>query len=269
MIAKPLFLDSITDSGINSAGRIVLSGSHGGVYPAALASNSGIRGVIFNDAGIGFEKAGIAGVSQLADIGMAAAALDCHSCRIGSAYDAFTRGRVSIVNVIANKYGVKTGMSATEALDLLAEAPLPRSTLPPAREARYEAILPCSERRVLLLDSASLVVPGDTGKIVVTGSHGGLVGGDPRRALKAHACVGVFNDAGVGIDNIGITRLPVLDQCEVAAVTVSCKTARIGDAASALETGVISYVNKTAKALGALIGTELKAWLENLPDKIG
>ena len=106
----------------------------------------------------------------------------------------------------------------------------------------------------------------DTEKIVVTGSHGGLIGGDSRRALKAQARIGVFNDAGVGIEGIGITRLPALDQINVAAVTISCHTARIGDAWSTLETGVISHTNSTAKTLGARKGLALKAWLENLID---
>ena len=69
----------------------------------------------------------------------------------------------------------------------------------------------------------------DEGEIVVTGSHGGLIGADPKRALKANARLAVFNDAGVGCDEAGITRLAVLDDRGVAAVTVAHTSAKIGD----------------------------------------
>lgn len=261
-----LLLDSITDANIDSAGQVVISGSHGGLYPASIASNWGVRAVIFNDAGIGYNEAGISGVLKLADIGMAAATVDCWSCRIGSATDAAARGQISVVNKVAEQCGLSKGMLVTEALELLFNAPVPVKKIPRVSEARSEITLPVSGRAIQLLDSASLVNSKDTEKIVVTGSHGGLIGGDSRRALKARARIGVFNDAGVGIEGIGITRLPALDQINVAAVTISCHTARIGDACSTLETGVISHTNSTAKTLGAKKGLALKAWLENMID---
>ena len=113
-----------------------------------------------------------------------------------------------------------------------------------------------------MLDSASLVGAQDIGEIVITGSHSGLIGGDSKRALKAPAHLVVFNDAGFGIDNVGITRLPALDAQNIAAITVSSGSARIGDAMSALETGVVSCVNKAAKALGLKTGTNLSSFLE-------
>lgn len=262
----PLLLDSITDADAASAGRVVVSGSHGGLYPAAVASKWGIRAVLFNDAGIGFEEAGVAGVLKLAEAGMASAATDCLSCRIGSAADAVARGRISVVNAVAGGLGLIAGMRVSDALAALDGAPAPAAKLPPVAEARRNETLPESGRTVSLLDSASLAVPEDAGGIVITGSHGGLIGGDPARALKADARLAVFNDAGVGIDGIGITRLPALDQRRVAAVTVDCRTARIGDAASALETGVISHVNKTAESQGAQKGAGLRDWLETLPE---
>lgn len=256
-----LLLDSITDADDRARGRIVVSGSHGGLYPAALASKWGLRAVLFNDAGIGFEGAGVAGVLALADIGMAAAAMDCHSCHIGSARDGVDRGRVSVVNAAAAELGVTEGAAVGAVLQLLAEAPPPRGELPAYTEARREVTLDGSGKSAWLVDSASLVRPDDAGQIVVTGSHGGLVGGDPARALKADARIAAFNDAGVGLDGIGISRLPALDHRGVAAVCVDCRTARIGDAASMLEGGLISHANEKARGLGARAGLLLKAWL--------
>ena len=114
----------------------------------------------------------------------------------------------------------------------------------------------------MLADSASLVGPDDAGRIVITGSHGGLVGGDPARALKTEAALAVFNDAGGGIEDAGVTRLPALDVRGIAAVTVSHGSARIGDAASAWKTGAISHANGAAAALGAQPGETLRAWID-------
>jgi predicted esterase YcpF (UPF0227 family) len=49
--ADPTLLDSITDIAARDAGRVAVSGSHGGLYPASVASRGGLRAVIFNDAG--------------------------------------------------------------------------------------------------------------------------------------------------------------------------------------------------------------------------
>ncbi len=261
MVRELQLLDSITDADDTSAGRVVLCGSHGGLYPATLASRGGIRAVLFNDAGIGLERAGVQGVLRLADVGMAAAAVDCLSCHIGSASDALGRGIVSVVNREAQTLGLRLGMSVAEAVALLEQAPMPRRELPPFGESRQ--VLTPSERAepVILLDSASMIAPGDIGRIVVTGSHGGLVGGDPRRAAKADVRIAVFNDAGFGRDDVGAARLPALDRRAIAAVTVACASARIGDARSAWDSGIISRANQTALALGARAGQPLRQWL--------
>ena len=64
----------------------------------------------------------------------------------------------------------------------------------------------------------------------------------------------VFNDAGVGIDMAGIQRLEILDKVVVPAVTVDATTARIGDARSAWESGIISHLNAQAAKRGVTVG---------------
>ncbi|MEL7000926.1 MAG: hypothetical protein AAFP68_21995 [Pseudomonadota bacterium] len=83
--------------------------------------------------------------------------------------------------------------------------------------------------------------------------------------MKADARLAIFNDAGIGKDRIGVSRLPALEARGVAALTVAHTSARIGDAQSALETGVISAVNKAAQDLGAAEGQALAAFLATLP----
>ncbi len=259
----PVLLDSITDLLPGHAGRVVVSGSHGGRFPATLASVGGVRAVILVDAGIGLDRAGVAGVEALDRVGMAAAAVDVMSCRIGDASDMMARGRITVANAAARALGVEPGLSAAEAAGRLAEAPSPEAALPALTEARAVGTLP-GGAEVLLLDSASLVVPGDEGRLVVTGSHGGLIGADPARALKARAAAVAFNDAGRGAGDAALARLPALDARGVAAVCVSHRTARIGDARSALGTGVVSAANDAARRAGAAAGMGLRDWLDRL-----
>ena len=162
-----------------------------------------------------------------------------------------------IFNPIAARFGLTVGMPATKAVALLASAPQPHATLKQHAEVRKTVTVGANGLTAELLDSASLVNASDTGKIVITGSHGGLIGFDPTRAIKAPVRIAVFTDAGFGADNIGTTRLPALEARTIAAVTVSCETARIGDAASALETGIISALNPSAQQAGAAIDMPL------------
>ena len=110
----------------------------------------------------------------------------------------------------------------------------------------------------MLIDSASLIAPEDAGQIIVTGSHGALVGGSAPMALRVDGFAAVFSDAGVGADGAGITRLPALDTRGIAGLTVSAASARIGDAASLYADGLISHANATARRLGARPGEPLK-----------
>ena len=89
---------------------------------------------------------------------------------------------------------------------------------------------------------------------MLTGSHGGLLGGRPETALKYDVRAAFYNDAGIGIDEAGVSRLPALDERGIAAVTVSAATARIGEARSTYEDGILSRVNRHAAAFGLAPG---------------
>ena len=258
-MGRTVLFDSITDADATAKGAIVVSGSHGGLYPAMLASRAGARAVILNDAGIGHNHAGVAGIEALSLVGMAGAAADTHSARIGSANDILRFGVISHVNAQALELGVVNGASVTEALIRMAKSPEPTGMLPKIAESRKEHRLEGTQSDILLVDSASLVTSDDAGRIIIAGSHGALIGGDPRRALKASARFACFNDAGIGRDKVGIGRLAALEHQGIAAVTVSHDTCVIGDAASALETGLISAANEQARAFGIHVNDPLRA----------
>lgn len=248
-----LILDSITKSGTESEGAVIVSGSHGGIYAAFLACKSKARAVILHDAGVGKDGAGIGGLAYCEKLGIAAACVDYRSARIGSGEDMFERGRISFVNALAHQFGCSPGISCREAAEKLTGAVQSDADIPVYAEARVE-IENDGPRRVICVDSASLVTSDDSDQIVITGSHGGLLGGNPAAAIKAPVFAAVFNDAGIGIDNAGIGRLAALDERGIAAATVAAASARIGDGRSGYYDGVISVANSTAQNLGAAAG---------------
>jgi hypothetical protein len=145
---------------------------------------------------------------------------------------------------------------------LLTEAAIPQHPPPPKRESRFQLRSRCGEPDVWGIDSASLVTPEDKDKILIVGSHGQLLGGRPETALKYDAVAAVYNDAGCGIDGAGTSRLPALDARGIAAATVSHDSARIGDARSSWENGVITHVNGTAKAMGGKPGMTAQEFVD-------
>ena len=258
-----VFLDSITDARAGDRGKIAISGSHGGRYAAATASRAGLRAVVLNDAGRGLDDAGVAGVLALDEVAMAGAAVEAESAEIGSARDSFENGVLSVVNRTAYGLGLRQGMALKNAADLLRAATLPEAMLPAVAESRWEEPIG-ADLSVLCVDSASLIAPGDAGRLIVTGSHGGLIGGDPARACKADAKLVAFSDAGIGKNRVGVARLPALAQRRIAAVTLDCHSCRIGEAASALKGGIVSHVNGPAGVLGLVPGGALMSQLIRL-----
>jgi len=107
-------------------------------------------------------------------------------------------------------------------------------------------------RPLRIVDSITELGPQDAGCLAVSGSHGGI--SSARYALAARPLLSVFNDAGVGRDAAGLAALPFLQTHGLAACTVAHDSARIGEAESTLDDGVISHVNLLAQALGVCVG---------------
>jgi len=263
-VASILTADSVTKLGPAHRGSVLVAGSHGGVYAGFVAAEAGVRAVILNDAGVGKEQAGIASLPYLDRIGMAAATVSHRSARIGFGSDMMRRGVISHANAAARAAGVTPGQACAVAARMLLKAPLAQKEPPPYAEARYQLWHEPGFAPVWGLDSASLVEADDAGHVLIIGSHGGAPGGKPEAALKHDAVAAVFNDAGIGIDSAGISRLIPLEKRRIPAATVDCNTARIGDARSSWDAGVISALNPTASALGGRIGMTCKAFVAKL-----
>jgi hypothetical protein len=258
-----VILDSITHMTEAQRGAVVLAMSHGGRYAAYDAAVRGVAAVILNDAGIGRERAGLAGGPYLARLGVPAATVSNQSARIGDGQDGYANGILSDVNEPAQRLGLKVGMTARAACDVLASTGLPPAPNPPHEDESRIEIVEAGRNgvRVFVLDSMSLVTPADVGHVIVSASHGGILGGKPQSAVKYDATAVVVNDAGFGKDNAGVSRLPALDGRGIAGACVSSFSARIGDGRSTWEDGYISIVNETAAKRGGLVGQSCKEFV--------
>jgi hypothetical protein len=115
---------------------------------------------------------------------------------------------------------------------------------------------------VRIVDSITQLSAPDQGCLAVSGSHGGL--SSARYALAARPLLSIFNDAGVGKDQAGIAALEVLQTAGLAACTVSHASARIGEAQSTMNEGIVNHLNDLAHALGVRSGQPCLQVIEQL-----
>jgi hypothetical protein len=102
-------LDSVTQVAAVHAGHVVVTGSHGGASVVPYARAVPALLYVFNDAGIGKDRAGIAALDLLQADGIAACAVTHTSARIGEAEDAWAHGVISAVNAPAAALGLRVG----------------------------------------------------------------------------------------------------------------------------------------------------------------
>ena len=110
-----------------------------------------------------------------------------------------------------------------------------------------------------IVDSITELGAADAGCVAVSGSHGGM--SSARYALAARPLLSVFNDAGVGRDGAGIAALAFLQGHGLAACAVAHDSARIGEASSTEDQGVLSLYNAAAEAFGLTPGQPLRPLL--------
>jgi uncharacterized protein YunC (DUF1805 family) len=246
-------------------GQVVVSGSYGGEYNAYHAGKWGLRGVILNDAGVGKDEAGIRGLPYLDQIGLAAATADANTCHIADGEHMLAHGRVSHVNRAAAALGCRIGDTVRACAERMRSAEIADGTLPPiAGGKRYLMSANPGEPKVICLDAAPMLEPGDRGAIAVTGSHAALFRGKPDGVISVDLTAVFFSDGGVGMDQAGISRLADLDQRRMPAGAAAAASARIGDARSIYHDGVLSHVNQAAADHGARPGMTVKAFVDSL-----
>ncbi|MBU2535212.1 MAG: hypothetical protein ABIK32_05470 [Chloroflexota bacterium] len=119
-----IIANSATSIDDNNKKDVVVDGSHFGLNVGQYALQAKIRGMIGNDAGIGLEEAGIAGLKLLGQHGVPGAAVSCMSAKIGNGTATYEEGVISVANETAKILGITKGMSAKEAADKMFEAAL-------------------------------------------------------------------------------------------------------------------------------------------------
>lgn len=115
---------------------------------------------------------------------------------------------------------------------------------------------------VRIVDSITQLSAPDQGCLAVSGSHGGL--SSARYALAARPLLSIFNDAGVGKDQAGLAALGFLQLEGLAACTVSHASARIGEAQSTMNEGIVNHLNDLAHGLGVRPGQRCLQVIEQL-----
>ena len=251
-----LVFDSVVKLPAEANGAVVVGGSHAAVYAAYMSAKYGCRAAIHHDAGIGKDEAGVSGLAYADKLGMAVATA---SARIGDGQDLFTRGVISRANALAAACGVTPGLSCQDAAELLKTAPWPHNVPPHKGEDRHIV------EGFACLDSSSLFLSEDRGRIVATGSHAAINSGLATTAGRPR--LAFFNDAGPGADRGGVLGLDVMEKEGIAGVAVAPLSARIGDGRSTLQDGTISAFNPTAHRLGARAGLPALALARALADK--
>lgn len=261
---------SATQLGPEAKDAVAVIGSQGTVGPALWAAQAGVRAVILNDAGVGKDNAGITALDYCRKLRLAAACIAAKSARISDGEDMMVRGVISHANDHAEACGVTAGQACRDAAKALRQA-APFSGTPDAGDAPQRHLLAKSNGvKVWGLDTSGLMTDEDAGHILLTGSHAGLVGGDPASANRGVMFRAIIhNDAGIGPDDSSTSRLPVLDGLGLAGATVSAASARISDARSTYEDGVLSLVNDTARAAGGAAGMAARDFVARLLEAAG
>jgi len=114
--------DSATSISEANKNDIFVDASHVGENVGRYAVQGGVKGMIGNDAGKGMEDAGVAGFKVLDEKGIPGAAVSANSAEIGVGITTWDSGVISTVNKAAQKIGVKPGMTAKQAAEIMLQA---------------------------------------------------------------------------------------------------------------------------------------------------
>lgn len=241
---RVIIANSATSIDETNKDDIVVDGSHFGLNVGEMAKKAGVIGMIGNDAGVGIDKAGIAGLKFLENYGIPAAAVSCMSAEIGNGTSTYEEGKISIANEVAKRLGITVGMSAKEATDKMFASE--------SSGGGQKIIRQSGKIKLIIVDTSSDVHAENCTDIIITGSHSGQNSGEHLSALKIKGVIS--NDGGIGKNSAGIAGLKILAANGIPAATVSSMSAHIGNGTSTYEKGVISAVNETAERLGIVVG---------------
>jgi uncharacterized protein YunC (DUF1805 family) len=235
----------------NRGHDVVVNASYIGVVPARMIADHLPKGAIGIDCGVGPEGVGIAGLWFLEALNIPAAAADVMTVHLGDGVDLYENGRISHFNRPAADCGVTRGMTVKEAAMLLLEN---KPTKPGGLEVTNRQVMEDGPdgRKIVCTDSIVFGLPEDVRNVLVSAGHNGLSSADYMRAINPFGYV--CSDGGKGRDNSGMAALPLVNEMGIAGTTVDGTKAKLGDALSTWNDGIISGINRLAEDAGVRVG---------------
>jgi len=116
-----IVLDSASQIRVEDKGRVVIAASNGGRESGRAAILAGCALVVFNDAGVGKERAGVIGLDLIDERGIPGMAVSHDSAEISDGLGTWNHGILSCVNEAAAALGVSEGMSVRDAVNRVCE----------------------------------------------------------------------------------------------------------------------------------------------------
>ena len=110
-------MSSVSFATAENVGQVICAGSHTAAVTGRYVTAYGfpVAGVICNDAGVGKDYSGIAGLALLNQAAIPAASVAAMSARIGSGKSTYEHGLISHCNAVAQARGVRCGQPAQAA----------------------------------------------------------------------------------------------------------------------------------------------------------
>ena len=244
-------IDSARYCDARNIGDVMVAASYCGVLPVRLMAPHQPRAVIGHDVNIAKDGSGIQGLFYLEALGIPAATVDGSTAELGNALDMFTNGKISRMNILAERCGVTYGMAAQQAAELLATQD-PGDVTPTTKVRREIKESSAANRSIVVTDSIVFAQPEDNRNVLVTAGHTGPTGARFITEVSPHGFI--CADGGRSKNDSGISGLVMLQEAGLAGACYDVSTAAMGDAFDAWEVGRIAACNELARQRGVYVG---------------
>lgn len=244
-----------------SLNDVFVGASFAGRQTFAAPLSLGAKGIVAHAAGVGKDEAGIDGLRLADQFGVAAAAAETMSARMSEGLSLLDDGRIGHVNRTAEALGLKVGMRVPEGAHLLLAAPAGTKRDLGTEGGSHTTgevfnILQTDRGGIYATWFIALIKESRPNDVFVTGTHCGRTMAEYTVRVRPKGIIA--NDAGICKDRSGVVGLAILEREGVPAASVAAVSARIGDAMSTHEDGVISEANAQAIDRGVSPGMRAK-----------
>lgn len=231
---------------------VVVGCSYAGATTVSDILPLGMKALIGHDAGIGKDQAGISGLALCDKFGIPMAAVAGRTATLSNG-NSLMQGTISAVNNAAEQLGVAAGQTAALAAQLLLAANPGRAVTERIDiDLRLHEMAASASGRVLARVWL-LNLPGQyPNDVFALGTHSARVAAE--HAFRWGVKGWIANDAGMAKNGTGIAALTLCGDKGMPAASVAAVSARIGDALSTYNEGIVSARNTPAQDRGVAIG---------------